>query len=89
MSGSVEELELSEALGRLAAYNMIDLTADTVTVHNLVRAVTCISDPNDPHRQPIDITTDRDTDGTAHIERLLNDLGGYLDGPGSRPRRTP
>jgi tetratricopeptide (TPR) repeat protein len=48
-------LEVVHALGRLAAYNMITLTADTIGVHRLVQAVTRTSDPGDPHRRPEDI----------------------------------
>ncbi|WP_199749993.1 FxSxx-COOH system tetratricopeptide repeat protein [Amycolatopsis sp. WAC 04169] len=64
LAGAVDEPELSEALGRLAAYSMITLTADTITVHRLVQAVTRTPDPTDPHRQPADITTARDTTTT-------------------------
>ncbi|GAA1315683.1 tetratricopeptide repeat protein [Saccharothrix xinjiangensis] len=61
LGGAGEEPELSEALGRLAAYSMITLNADAVTVHRLVQAVTRTPDPTDPHRQPADIATARDT----------------------------
>jgi tetratricopeptide (TPR) repeat protein len=46
------ETDLLHALGRLAAYSMITLTPDTVSVHRLVQAVTRTPDPNDPFRQP-------------------------------------
>jgi hypothetical protein len=36
---------------------MITLTADTVSVHRLVQTVARTPDPQDPHRQPHDITT--------------------------------
>ncbi|WP_340682654.1 tetratricopeptide repeat protein [Amycolatopsis coloradensis] len=64
LAGVVEEPELSEALGRLAAYSMITLTADTVAVHRVVQAVTRTPDPADPHRQPADIATARDSTAT-------------------------
>ncbi|MBB5856483.1 tetratricopeptide repeat protein [Amycolatopsis umgeniensis] len=64
LAGAVEEPELSEALGRLAAYSMITLTGNTATVHRLVQAVTRTPDPTDPHRQPADIATARDTTTT-------------------------
>lgn len=61
LAALVNEPDLSEALGRLAAYSMITLTADTITVHRLVQSVTRTPDPNDAHRQPEDITLARDT----------------------------
>ncbi|GAB2974462.1 FxSxx-COOH system tetratricopeptide repeat protein [Saccharothrix stipae] len=47
-------------LGRLAAYSMITLGADTIGVHRLVQAVTRTPDPDDPHRRPGDIANARD-----------------------------
>ncbi|GGM90475.1 tetratricopeptide repeat protein [Lentzea pudingi] len=122
LAGGITEPELSEALGRLAAYSMITLTTDTVAVHRLVQAVTRAPDPIDPHRQPADIATARDRTTTSltaalaglhpenpadwpiyrmvlfHVRallehttphcdttqtsRLLNELGGYLEGQG-------
>ncbi|MGY6658542.1 tetratricopeptide repeat protein [Amycolatopsis sp. TRM77291] len=73
LAGGVGEPELSEALGRLAAYSMITLTGDTVAVHRLVQAVTRTSDPNDPHRQPADIATARDSTTTT-LANALTDL---------------
>ncbi|GAA4625834.1 FxSxx-COOH system tetratricopeptide repeat protein [Actinoallomurus vinaceus] len=55
-----EPSRLREALGSLAAYNMIGLGADAVTVHRLVQAVARTPDPADPHRQESDIATARD-----------------------------
>ncbi|WUH97302.1 FxSxx-COOH system tetratricopeptide repeat protein [Spirillospora sp. NBC_00431] len=52
---------LATALGDLAAYNMITLDAETITVHRLVQAVARTPDPRpvqddgDPHRRPDDI----------------------------------
>ena len=69
----VEEPELSEVLGRLAAYNMITLTGDSVTVHRLVQAVTRTPDTKDPHRQPTDIAAARDT-ATTTLATALDDL---------------
>ncbi|WP_460303217.1 tetratricopeptide repeat protein [Actinocorallia aurea] len=66
--------EVSEALGVLAAYNMITLTGSEVSVHRLVQTVARTPDPTDPHRRPADIDTARDT-----TTRLLND---------TRPRST-
>ncbi|MFI7122639.1 tetratricopeptide repeat protein [Amycolatopsis sp. NPDC049868] len=74
LAGAVAEPELSEALGRLAAYSMITLTEDTVAVHRLVQAVTRTPDPTDPHRQPTDIATARDNTTT-----LLSDALTELD----------
>ncbi|MEU5872600.1 tetratricopeptide repeat protein [Glycomyces sp. NPDC047369] len=63
------------AIGRLAAYNMltIDPTSRAVTVHRLVQAVARTPEPDDPHRQPDDITTARATATTALITALPDD----------------
>jgi hypothetical protein len=79
--GIVGEPELSEALGRLAAYNMITLTTDTVSVHRLVRAVTRTPDPTDPHRQPADIAAARD----AATAALTTALAGQPHDPAAWP----
>lgn len=60
LAAEVGEPELSEALGRLAAYSMVTLTGNTVAVHRLVQAVTRTPDPTDPHRQPADTAIARD-----------------------------
>ncbi|TQM82448.1 NB-ARC domain-containing protein [Saccharothrix saharensis] len=65
LAGVFDEPDLSEALGRLAAYSMITLTGDTIGVHRLVQALTRTPDPTDPHRQPTDIAHARDTTATA------------------------
>lgn len=62
-----------QALGRLAAYSMITLDADTISVHRLVQAVTRIYDPADRHRRPHDITHARDTTTTTILEYALTD----------------
>ncbi|GAA0256369.1 FxSxx-COOH system tetratricopeptide repeat protein [Saccharothrix mutabilis subsp. mutabilis] len=72
LGAAVGEPELSEAMGRLAAYNMITLTADAVSVHRLVQAVTRIPDPTDSHRQPDDIASARDT-ATGTLTAALAD----------------
>lgn len=65
---TIGEPALSEALGRLAAYSMITLDAESISVHRLVQAVTRTPSLADPHRQPDDITRARDTAavGLAH-----------------------
>ncbi|MEU4769127.1 tetratricopeptide repeat protein [Actinosynnema sp. NPDC023794] len=65
VAGAFDEPDLSEALGRLAAYSMITLTGDTIGVHRLVQAVTRTPDPTDPHRQPTDIAHARETTTAA------------------------
>ncbi|WP_202919381.1 tetratricopeptide repeat protein [Saccharothrix deserti] len=65
LASTFDEPDLSEALGRLAAYSMITLTGDTVGVHRLVQALTRTPDPTDPHRQPTDIAHARDTTTAA------------------------
>ncbi|WP_205718518.1 tetratricopeptide repeat protein [Actinomadura sp. WMMA1423] len=79
---------LQAALGKLAAYNMITLTPDTVTVHRLVQAVARTPDTHrpvedrDPHRGPEAITAARHT-----ATRLLNQTrpADVVD-PGGWPR---
>ncbi|MEU4443473.1 tetratricopeptide repeat protein [Actinosynnema sp. NPDC050801] len=61
IAGDEPEPDVVHALGRLAAYSMITLTADTISVHRLVQAVTRTPDADDPHRQPDDITRACDT----------------------------
>jgi hypothetical protein len=68
--------EVAGALGSLAAYNMISLTQDAVTVHRLVQAVARTSDPGDPHRQPSEIIASRDTASGLLADALP---GGYQD----------
>jgi tetratricopeptide (TPR) repeat protein len=63
---------LLHALGRLAAYSMITLRSETVSVHRLVQAVTRIPDHNDPHRQPGDIAAALRT-ATACLARVARD----------------
>ncbi|MFC5833144.1 FxSxx-COOH system tetratricopeptide repeat protein [Nonomuraea insulae] len=60
--------EVQHALGELAAYNMITLDSETVTVHRLVQAVARTPDPDDPHREAAAIDAARD-----QATRLLND----------------
>nr|WP_272917945.1 tetratricopeptide repeat protein [Actinomadura rayongensis] len=54
---------LAAALGDLAAYSMITLNTETITVHRLVQAIARTPDPRtpeqngDPHRRPADIHT--------------------------------
>jgi hypothetical protein len=56
----VDTPDVPHALGELAAYNMITLDQQTITVHGLVHAVARTPDHNDPHRQSVDIGTARD-----------------------------
>ncbi|MCC8248800.1 tetratricopeptide repeat protein [Saccharothrix luteola] len=67
-----DDPDVVHALGRLAAYSMITLTADAISVHRLVQAVTRTPDPDDPHRRPDDITAARDA--TADV--FAGALGG-------------
>ncbi|MCO5999688.1 tetratricopeptide repeat protein [Actinoallomurus rhizosphaericola] len=60
LEGLADEAELIEALGALAAYNMIILDGDTIAVHRLVQAIARTPDPTDPHRQPTAIHAARD-----------------------------
>lgn len=54
-----DDVDVADALGRLAAYSMIRLGPHTVGVHRLVQAVTRTPDPGDPHRRAEDITAAR------------------------------
>ncbi|MFF0768532.1 tetratricopeptide repeat protein [Nonomuraea wenchangensis] len=54
-----EPSEVQHALGELAAYNMITLDSETITVHRLVQAVARTPGSEDPHRRPADIDTAR------------------------------
>ncbi|WP_253890534.1 tetratricopeptide repeat protein [Actinokineospora diospyrosa] len=67
---STDELAVHEALGKLAAYNMITLGPTTITVHRLVQAVSRTPDPADPHRQPDDIATARDLASSTLASRV-------------------
>ncbi|MDX8037040.1 tetratricopeptide repeat protein [Lentzea sp. BCCO 10_0856] len=70
LAGAAEEPDLLDALRRLAAYSMITLTADAISVHRVVQAVTRAPDPTEPHRQPEDITTARDAATTSLAEAI-------------------
>ncbi|MBG0826142.1 tetratricopeptide repeat protein, partial [Planomonospora sp. ID91781] len=50
---------VQQALGRLAAYNMINIDGAGITVHRLVQAVARTGNPDDPHRSPAAITAAR------------------------------
>ncbi|SPL95756.1 Putative ATP/GTP-binding protein [[Actinomadura] parvosata subsp. kistnae] len=76
-----EPYEVQHALGELAAYNMITLDGETITVHRLVQAVARTADLADPHRQPAAIDTARD-----RATHLLNDA---TPDPPSNPAGWP
>jgi tetratricopeptide (TPR) repeat protein len=59
LDGLADPLQLTTAIGRLAAYNMITVTDGLLTVHRLVQAVTRTPDPADPHRTPAAIVQAR------------------------------
>jgi tetratricopeptide (TPR) repeat protein len=57
LDGFADAPDLAQALGDLAAYNMITLEDDgAVSVHRLVQAVARTVDPADPHRNEPDVT---------------------------------
>ncbi|MEV4274557.1 tetratricopeptide repeat protein [Actinoplanes xinjiangensis] len=56
LGGLGAEPEVIRATGRLAAYSMVGLSGGTVTTHRLVQGVSRTPDPDDPHRQPADVT---------------------------------
>ncbi|MCO5996232.1 tetratricopeptide repeat protein [Actinoallomurus rhizosphaericola] len=57
LTGLTDPPALQQALGALAAYNLITLNQAGVTVHRLVQAVARTIDPGDPHRRPDAVTT--------------------------------
>ncbi|MGH3375820.1 MAG: tetratricopeptide repeat protein [Actinoallomurus sp.] len=79
LDGLADAPRIHEALGALAAYNMITVTEGAVLVHTLVQAVARTADPADPHRRAADID-----DAREHATRLLNEalLRDYRDPSG-------
>ncbi|MFI9846758.1 tetratricopeptide repeat protein, partial [Nonomuraea sp. NPDC051941] len=73
--------DLQQALGSLAAYNMITLNGTDIMVHRLVQAVARTPDPGDPHRQPDDVDTAR--------EQATTLLGAVLPGEPRHPDAWP
>ncbi|MEV4800151.1 FxSxx-COOH system tetratricopeptide repeat protein [Nonomuraea sp. NPDC049421] len=61
------QAEVRHALGELAAYNMVTLDRETVTVHRLVQAVTRTPDDADPHRPATAVDAAR-TQATALLD---------------------
>ncbi|NAS20079.1 tetratricopeptide repeat protein [Herbidospora sp. NEAU-GS84] len=80
LDGLAEAPVLQQALGRLAAYNMITLYQEGITVHRLVQAVARTPHPDDPHRRPADVTTARQNTTT-----LLNQALPDVDDPARWP----
>jgi tetratricopeptide (TPR) repeat protein len=68
-----EEPAVIRATGRLAAYGLVGLTAETVTMHRLLQAVSRTPDPGDPHRQPADVVAAHEAAATALAEALPGD----------------
>jgi tetratricopeptide (TPR) repeat protein/transcriptional regulator with XRE-family HTH domain len=94
LDAAADAPDLQQALGALAAYNMINLGPATIAVHRLVQAVTRAPDPHDPHRRPTDIDHARDRatallvlhlpapqdpDGWPEWRALLPHIDGLLD----------
>ena len=84
LSRQAEPVDLAEAFGALAAYNMITLSGEAVTVHRLVQAVARTPDPNDPHRHVDVITRARETATTLLHTALPGDLGDPATWPAAR-----
>jgi tetratricopeptide (TPR) repeat protein len=61
LGGLTPEPEIVRALGRLAAYSMITLDEEQITVHRLVQAVARTPDEHDPHRAPSLVDDARNT----------------------------
>jgi tetratricopeptide (TPR) repeat protein len=66
--------DVQDALGHLAAYNMITLDDEDITVHRLVQAVARTPDPEDPHRQATDLDTARDL-ATSLLAEVVPESG--------------
>ncbi|RSN28995.1 Nephrocystin-3 [Amycolatopsis sp. WAC 04169] len=80
-----DELAVTKALGRLAAYAMITRDGAVISVHRLVQAVTRTPDPDDLHRSPVDVAHARDH-ATSALSRALRTLNPEApqDWPGLR-----
>lgn len=72
LDGLADPMELTTAVGRLAAYSMITVTGGQLSVHRLVQAVTRTPDPADPHRTPAAIDQARDK-ATAQLDAAAPD----------------
>ncbi|WP_367127350.1 FxSxx-COOH system tetratricopeptide repeat protein [Saccharothrix sp. HUAS TT1] len=68
-----DDVDVLDALGRLAAYSMIRLDRHAVSVHRLVQAVSRTPDPDDPHRRAEDVAAARDAATTA-LSRVVGGL---------------
>ncbi|MFE2534212.1 FxSxx-COOH system tetratricopeptide repeat protein [Streptomyces sp. NPDC059371] len=73
-----DPVSYTQALGQLAAYNMITLDADTISVHRLIQTVArtpdlTTSDDADPHRTQDAITTARNNATTLLRAALPDD----------------
>ncbi|MDX2575401.1 AAA family ATPase [Streptomyces scabiei] len=64
--------EVTEAIRRLAAYSMITLRGDEISVHRLVQAVARAADPEDPHRRPEAVAAGRES-AAAVLSARAND----------------
>jgi tetratricopeptide (TPR) repeat protein len=65
--------QVQRALGALAAYNMITLAGDAITVHRLVQAVARTPDEGDPHRESDTIDAARDLATAMLFDTLPDD----------------
>ncbi|QXJ25777.1 tetratricopeptide repeat protein [Actinomadura graeca] len=80
---TVDPVQLQQALGMLAAYNMISLERDgTIRMHRLVQSLARTPDPADPHRQPADVADAR-ADATVLLDHARPDAP---DEPAGWPR---
>ncbi|QFQ99153.1 hypothetical protein F9278_26785 [Streptomyces phaeolivaceus] len=77
--------EVTEAIRRLAAYSMITLRGDEISVHRLVQAVARTADPADPHRRP-EALAPRKRGGGAERPSQRQDVVAERD-PEKRERR--
>ena len=81
LDGLADPPQLTKAIGRLAAYNMITIRDGGLAVHRLVQAVTRTPDPADPHRTTTAIDQAR-AQATTQLAAALPDS---CDDPGEWP----
>ncbi|WP_125689715.1 tetratricopeptide repeat protein [Amycolatopsis sp. WAC 04169] len=77
LGSGASEPDQHRALGRLAAYSMISLDATSITVHRLVQAVSRTPDPEDRHRQAVDIEQAHH-DAVTALTAAVRDADYYL-----------
>ncbi|MFB9832783.1 FxSxx-COOH system tetratricopeptide repeat protein [Actinoallomurus acaciae] len=73
LNGIFKPPQIQSALGALAAYNMIALDGEAITIHRLVQAVARTPDPSDPYRHADDINNARELATSLLVAALPDD----------------